>query len=607
MASDELVQPDPRPPRALAWGITVGFLALIAGVALIDAVWPAPPIRLVGAEQQRAHRAARSRSPWDGSLARWLESGHEQRSRTKRAVVPWWSALILRYAPQSHGDLVVGRDVWLFLRERVEPPKQSTDELVTSGVHALSAISRTLASHGYRLIVMPVPRKSVVCSARLPKGLDPRPDIDYRTLALLGENGVVTLDLLEAWRGHDPDTLYMSHDTHWQFEGRRLASEAFAAQFPALVGDRYDVQVRQQESPARVADLLNYAGIPALHPASAWVGLGPAIDTRLEPSALHDRVRDHRGLADLLVVGTSFTVSNDFPRLLFAALRDDLMASGFAGAEFIEPLTRVAVPLGGAPGEGPEWILYEFPLHQVWNLATRWSPAHGMFGKFFMHLPTRELHSLAVPDALVRIQQFGDDTVARAVPGAVYTTGEGLVHLRLQAADVAEVEGTEWTFESSGSQFQFTWPAGRKDIALPWIEGPEATGEWILRGRVQRALMARVEAELATDLDLSQAVPLTATELAAGGALLACAGLRVPRGGALLLRCAVDGASHGRAEVRVQTADGREHVHALPARGGSLLVVGLGGLAGAELAAIEVHGAALESARLAPADWPEVD
>ena len=65
--------------------------------------------------------------------------------------------------------LVVGDDGYLFYRERtlLEPVEAERSAQLLARVFA--AVDRCLAAHGTELIVVPLPRKSVVAGAKLPR------------------------------------------------------------------------------------------------------------------------------------------------------------------------------------------------------------------------------------------------------------------------------------------------------------------------------------------------------------------------------------------------------------------------------------------------------
>lgn len=595
MTDEGLIEPEPSPSgaaRRVALGVTAVFLLALATTLVTDLVWPAPPRALVGQEAVDAARARESRAVLDGSAARWIEEELERRSRTRRALAPWWAAFLVKYARAGTTDAVVGEGDWLFLRQRVTPPAAPTGSLTAPGIHALAAAARRLAATGSELVLMPIPRKAVVCRDRLPEGLDPRPELDRHVLDELARRGVAVVDLLAAWRGMPSDALYLPQDSHWALDGQIAAARACVSARPELQGKEFEGGFERVVGVPRGGNL-DFAGVPPEHAAHRWLARPGEASAALHPSVAARYQSAKRMPSDVALVGTSFSANYDFPALVFSFARRDLFVAGYAGAPLVEPLARLRVAVG--THRQPRTVLYEFPMNQIWDLQVGLPGATNAVIELFARAPLPSASRLdAGPGTLLWMPE-GHSGGLRVVhvDGGLVTTGEGLACLRVESD---HAEGTMWRFDSVGFASVFEWPRGARVLDLPLIEAHLPSGQFSLQGRDPRALVVPLTCSVVTDLDLSRAVaPTPYRTFRPGAARFGFAGHELLPRAALVLQLGGEHAANAPLSVTLIAPgrDPRTHEFRGPrgggVRGGTLALIALGDFAGAAELRVDVH------------------
>lgn len=589
MSDEGLIEPDPGLSVVARWRgavLCTSFLAILGGTGVVDRVWPAPPVTLFGQELIDARAAREQRSLRTGTAARWVEKELELGSRVRRTLAPWWTVFLLNFAEVGSADVLVGDERWLFLRRRVFPPGPYR-EVVTPGVNSLIAAARRIAPLGTELVVMPVPRKAVVCRELLPDGVDPVPELDSYVLQALRDGGVAVVDLLAAWANVPPREIYLSHDSHWAVGGQLAAARACIAARPEIQGADFEATIKLRRRNAAVTGNLDFVGLYSDHPAYRYAMPEPDDYAVLEPHDLVPRFSRYRGLSDVVLAGSSFTNKFDFPNLLCGLARRDILNASVAGAAFGEPLTRVMLALSRSPM--PKTLLYEFPMSYVWDLHLGGGGAPEGIGKLFVFTPMAAMSSLsgAVGEHLWLPGANPYNIRVTHVQGAVLSSGDGVVMVRVVAKDAA---GSHWRFRAEGLNFDFEWPLDVTELTLPIVEGTAATGLFELIAMDQAAQSVALECELVTDLDLARSVAATGSSTDGGRARHAFGGdVELGVGAGVIVRLAGDPTHVQRATVQVSNAAGAQRVWTFDARGGSRLVINLGALAAAPIAEVSVE------------------
>lgn len=589
MSQDDVIEVDEGRRTRSATLVAAAFVSALVATAVVDLAWPAPEPKLHGAEQRRVDETRRKRRFADGSAARWVETELRLHSRVRREVAPWWTALLLDYGHVGSEEVLVGRGEWLFLRNRVTPPELPLARLVDPGVNLVAATSRRLAAAGCRLTVIPIPRKAVVCAAHLPRGYDPRPEVDRSVTEGLLARGVDTVDLLAAFEGLAPDDLYHVRDTHWATGAKLATVDALLAMHPEWVGDQHEVEVDIGPSWTSRGDLLHILGIPGPHAATRLVEAAPAPVVTLSPRSFHRQVETWTTPTDVEITGTSFLADHDLGRLLLARLRRDIRVTPYPGSEFCEALAvATALAPSGAPTL-PRALMLEFPIHMVWNAREPEFPPHRFAHEALRNLPPPP--TAAIPSNGASLLGAPRDPVAalraHAHDRACLTSGEGLAMLRVVPRSADSARGTAWTFATQGSVTRFEWPDGKPELCLPLIEGAAPTGWFELRAESAAARQVEVDVSLVADLDFQHEVTLHRS--ADSPSRFLGRGVVAPRAGAVVARLAGPPEVRGDATLEIRASDGTTRRVALPVRGDSVLLVGVGGLGGRALVDVAIE------------------
>ena len=109
-SSEELVS-DGGAAAGLSARLAAGVaLAALLATGLVDAVWPLPARRLVGAEAARDAETAASARADDGTLFRRLEETWARRSRVRALAGPWAALAEIHLGHVDSEKVVLGPD-----------------------------------------------------------------------------------------------------------------------------------------------------------------------------------------------------------------------------------------------------------------------------------------------------------------------------------------------------------------------------------------------------------------------------------------------------------------------------------------------------------------
>ena len=231
---------------ATAGALIAAFLvALLAGPALELAL----PAKSRPAPAPLPARAAGGARPLRVRLAE-LTKAVDRYGALARNLRPVVQSPLLRSLRYGNGQVVVGRDGWLFLQESfahtVGPgflPAASAPDAGGAGggardrpldpLHGIVGLDRQLRRRGIRLVVLPVPEKEQVYPERLSAGAwgAPAQNESFRPFVRrLRRAGVLVFDpattIFAAAR--TDSGLYLAADTHWTPRGLDLAARALA-------------------------------------------------------------------------------------------------------------------------------------------------------------------------------------------------------------------------------------------------------------------------------------------------------------------------------------------------------------------------------------------
>ncbi len=615
---------DGRLGRFTARTLLAVFCVTLAGTGLVDTLFPAPAPKLAGAEAQEDQQLRHDARFADGTLAQLAEYDLRLRSRVRRTFAPPYALLLYKWFREVQGTALVGRERWLFLADRAVPPDRSTLELVSRGASALAALDRSLAQIGVRLVVVPVPRKAVVCKSWLPPGTDPRADIEPAFVDALRQRGVETVDLLPrlaeeaAWRLFDPN------GSHWTLYCQTLAAKQIATQLDLIVALSQRTSVLRQMGRRRPEiDLLSAVGLDS---PAALEYFTPRLERAWgvydENGGRSDHVQPG-AMPAIAITGTSFTAKRQVTRFLEHFTDQPIWN---AAEEGVNPLGPVGALLRDRSDEElPRILLCEVPVHAIF--AKR---PFDVVGQLIADIEQRvgQADSLViVPTERVRLpvqgsaQEIGNrKLVAEIKGGFVAHDGNGVAHVRL----TGKVSGGTLRIDAlaDAPTTIATWPAGTTQITLPLVsEEPFGGLHYVLaRGVDGEAQLTLERVDVVAPLDrnavrncLVQDVEPIPASADAGGApsdpngttgeqlsaaswsqnVVAPAGLVVPAHATLLLKLAAPDALEGGLSIEVQSDDPSlpPLVMDIPhVRNQARILLGLDPFAGQRLASIQVRG-----------------
>lgn len=621
MAPDSLIAlPEREVPRrgstALEVGVVTIFLVILTGTGLVDTFFPVPPPRLP--VQQRVEYAVmvEEANLRDGSRARLFEYDWRLTSLVRRALATPYSTFLYEtlHEPSQRGFR--GEGDWLFLRYRAEPPRLPDEELANLGASVVAALERRVEAFGWSMTSVPVPRKSVLHTDRLPRGVDPRPRIDERLQEALRERGVRTTDLLQLFREQERGIYYPS-DSHWTPATQLLAAEEMARVAEVLAPEEERVtRVRtgDETTPLMRLDILRYIDVELEGERLASLREQGVRNYSIEmlagpPRQFAPEVAVTRKSGVVAISGTSFSDDGRFPRYLAHFCQKPVFNGAVAAATFAGPLRILLQRRASLPEL--ETVFFEFPVHQLFFAPD----ANGV-----VELPRTVANLFAEnpPPRRTRLVDRGSFDVAEAfregrtvelqrgetVPlvelpeGLLYHGGDGAVSIVLTGEVCAGELELELLIDDTS--MRTLWPEDVEAVVLPLVGRRPGAYAIEVSARAREAdtklRLDTIEAcvELAEEdavlLPLAAPVPDAASWVAP-----ARFGDPIPlEAHAVLVLQLEDGlAGETVSELRIRPAGRTEAARTVPlgeVTGPSVVVVHLGGLAGERLAEVELRG-----------------
>ncbi len=471
--------------RRIAGVLTVAsFAMLLAGSGLVDILFPVALPKLVGREQQEEEQLRKDAHLADGSLARLVERDVRLTSRVRDTVSPWYTYALYRWLGVGRGSVYIGRGGWLFSKARVQVRDQPDHVVVGFASGVAATVNRRLAALGVDLIVAPIPRKSVVAQARLPRGIDPRPNLYSQYLARARNLGVRNADLLSAFRRVGLESTFYKTDTHWNDKGMLVAAEEVAREA--------GLWLEEEQRPTRVYEVKeNRQPMDQLR----FLGISPRVLARLRQSGVGYVVHDPRGrriepipvgrAAKVGLIGTSYSRPN-FARYLTHFSGQGVQRRVLHGGGPEAALSQLLRE--GEKNGLPETLIWEIPAHYFFWAEpmlgfSRW------FGEFLpsrirTHAPGEWLRGItpaALPRELPLTRRW--KRVAAIKAGHFVHSGDGAVGLRLRGlvtGGSVEIESV-----SDSLKVQVLWRKGRREIIVP-ILGHRPVHGSIIRMRIAR-------------------------------------------------------------------------------------------------------------------------
>lgn len=257
------------------WVLILGFLGIIAGVPLVQAL-----IETRGDNGIRAFELF-SHVPTADNL-RAYERGLEAANWAARLSRPLLQFAHFSWLKEGGEKVVIGLEGWylykpglnsMLARPERARPSNATNDPVT----AIVDFRDQLAAQGIRLLVMPVPNKESVYPDRLSRRVRPGHGVlAPGTRELLERLRTAKVEVLDLFKEFEharqqsglvpPVPLYLAQDTHWSPGGVALAAKAAARRLLELGWARPGrVLYTERATPVRrLGDLLRMLQVPPL-------------------------------------------------------------------------------------------------------------------------------------------------------------------------------------------------------------------------------------------------------------------------------------------------------------------------------------------------------
>ncbi|HMS15621.1 MAG TPA: hypothetical protein PKA37_02200 [Planctomycetota bacterium] len=369
--------PIPHPVRGHRLLISIGFFAFLIGGAMLDQLlWPLPEVKLLGAEAVEATNRSESARLGDGTTFRIWEEASLRNSRLRSGIQPPWAAVLLGFFGEANERVLVAKDGWLFLRERLTRGEGPRDTVVARPAATLSAAVRRLQSAGLRVLILPIPTKATMVRESLPDDAPVDPGAYPALIASLRDRGLAAIDLLELWDAEPELQAYCRTDTHWSYEGAIRAAAAVAKELGLLVEGRKhtDLARIETEDALQMLTFLGMGGAEARADAKAILrltGFTRMLTRPQLPPTEPDSPWEADESAPVLHVGTSFSTWPDFAAYLGYFSDRRIQVTAFAGGG---PFGSMGVELmrvrDGQRRSVPRTLVWEIPSYSL--IVPRW-------------------------------------------------------------------------------------------------------------------------------------------------------------------------------------------------------------------------------------------
>ncbi|MFT5154909.1 MAG: hypothetical protein ACI841_004917, partial [Planctomycetota bacterium] len=456
------------PPAILRAFVIVAFLASLTATAVIDRAYPSEKPKLFGQEKKDDKRVRAAARIEDGTAARLFEQELRLTSPVRKSLSSWYAVQLYRYLDEAGGEVLAGKDGWLFMTRRVY--LEDANSVVPQLAAAIAGLDRRLAQHGLDMVLAPIPRKAVICSEFLPDGVDPDPAVDEAFAQALRDHGVLTADVAGLFKREEARLLYFPPDGHWTELAEVLASEAIAeAMGILLTEEQRTTQIVQDGTKEPESNTFYFAGLDSEDERLAFLDYEPI--PRYGVVGKAGAELQIPGPPYTALLGTSFS----------ARRRIGTFIEHFSGERVLNLAAIGEMPLLQLERfiEHPSFhklkaVVIEMPLHAVFS-GKQYADSAVLYGL----LPSKLTSSLSNQAALkvkpmvtkgmlhVRRKPI---IIATTLGGRLAHTGDGAVALRIRG----EVQGREiQVIHSGGGVFPVTtvWPLDCTELVLPMIAG----------------------------------------------------------------------------------------------------------------------------------------
>ena len=516
--------------RVMARCFVGAFLLLIGGGAAVDLLWPLPMPPVIGRELARSERERSAASFARGSLARLFEKDLRITSTVRDFFLPWYAGMLyFHFAEVDPQLLTVGRDGWVFQKQRLTAKPDPAAKLINRPSSLINALSRRLDANGTKLVVCMVPRKEELYYEYLREQLFPvRPELYPLLIQELRARGVLAADIAAALRQSAEQPTFFKTDTHWNSVGVLCAAEACAEAAGVRVPPEQRLTaIHRAGTYMHSGDLLRIAGVfrpdgTGYLPAREEC---PHVGLVLRKNNAPFRDTLAKSIGECMVTGTSYTWNGRlFPTMLSHVTNQQWAFAAWPALGPVEPMHRCVRMM--VESRFPKVLLWEIPDYEVFCTPTEWD---GM-GRVFTALPATGLRPLITdssgasaiitpPSKLVVGNSYNltrEPTAGWMIENRLIHPGSGCVTLKLSGT----VTGgpVRVALSCDAGRMSADWAPGRHEILLPLV-APTNCGKLhvVVSAPVGAATLALDSVALLTDL--SAEIEPTAGPTAQEGAL----------------------------------------------------------------------------------------
>lgn len=331
---------DTRLPPILSLGCAV-VLAVSGAVALTDTDLNPTDQPVLGGHYQRA-----------------VESDFARNIPLRETSIRLWTALTYGVFGQTHSELVVGHDEWLFTAEEFRPADTDYDF-----VQEVSTTRDALAAEGIALVPVIIPDKARIYADHLPHRRDPELEVRYgRLLETLADLDLPTIDLVAPLiDGRSIAKTYMRTDTHWSPCGARIAATVIAEALE-ISGEVGDFSVHYGDPIAFAGDLNAFIDTGFL---SDFIGPGPETISLPQTQSIGGGLFDQPEI-EIVLVGTSYSARPEFnfPGFVSRSTGLEVVSLAVEGQGPFRPM-RSALAGGSLTELTPSIVLWEIPERYI--------------------------------------------------------------------------------------------------------------------------------------------------------------------------------------------------------------------------------------------------
>ncbi len=480
--------------------IVVLFLALMGGAGIVDLIAPDPGPRLTRSDELARDTLRANARMADGTWMRSVDLTLQERSNMRETLVPWYVVYGLLPLGEAGTDLVVGKDGWLFLKERILP-RGGTHRSQHGPVAAnlLTALDRRLVGLGIDPVFLVLPRKATIMTAKLPAGVDPHPEYEHDIYKLLAERRVPHVNLFDVWEGLNPDALWLRQDTHWSRKGMWHALEAATRVLGNWVPPELRTSSMRIGVPKQVKHgLLQTLGIEIDHPVMSTLPKEHLQAPLVNPDSLNNLPEE---APSVVLIGTSFSSTLTATQQLSHLVDRQVLGLGQAATTAGVSLHR-ALASGSIP-EGSQLVL-EIPSFQLQGYGA------AEVGPQLLQADMVKPMIFAEPP-----QWFGLPCEFTQPPGRrgflargkLASTGDGIVHIELSGRPT-DAPGLRVSVFTGSTRYGISWPEDSNSLTLPVLAagtGSPLLVVMFLGAPVQHDIRMRAVTEL--DLEHSFTLP----------------------------------------------------------------------------------------------------